>query len=106
MSKELTVEELRENPDALITALDAHESVTIIRDGKEIGVAWPPGPRIVQKGTPYPFRNVQRTPLGKPLDFDPVEELIKDRERDRSSAHKGDAASALTEGADRGILKI
>ena len=60
---------------------------------------------VVQKGTPYPFRNVQRTPLSKPLDFDPVEELIKDRERDRSSAHKGDAASALTDDADRGILK-
>lgn len=85
MSKELTVEELREKPDELIAALDEGERVTIVRDGQEIGVFSPSsGLRIVQKGTPYPFRDMQITPLSQPLDFDPVEELIKERERERS----------------------
>jgi hypothetical protein len=84
MSRELTVEELREKPDALIDAIENGETVTIVRDGKEIGTAAPPGLRIVHKGVPYPFRDIHITPLSKPLTFDPVEELIKDRERDRS----------------------
>jgi antitoxin (DNA-binding transcriptional repressor) of toxin-antitoxin stability system len=81
MIRELTVEELREKPDELIDALEQGESVTITREGKHLGTA---SPFIVQRGTPYPFRNLQITPLSKPLDFDPVAELIEERERERS----------------------
>lgn len=81
MSKELTVEELRERPDALIDAIDNGDSVTITREGKEIGTV---SPLVVQRGVRFPFRNLQITPLDKPLGVDPTHALIEERERERS----------------------
>ena len=86
MSKELTVEELREKPDALIEAIDKGETVTITRDGRTLATA---RPFIVQRGVPYPFRDLKITPLEKPLGVDSVEVLIEERERERSGKKYG-----------------
>lgn len=81
MSKELTVEEVREKPEELIAALERGESVTITKAGKEIGTA---APTILQKGMRFPFRDLKISPLSKPLGVDPVQELIDERDRERS----------------------
>jgi antitoxin (DNA-binding transcriptional repressor) of toxin-antitoxin stability system len=82
VSKELTVEELRERPDALIEAIDEGEAVTITRDGKEIATTNPVRRTGGYKGVPYPFRDIKITPLKKPLSRDPVELLREDRDHD------------------------
>ena len=86
MSKELTVEELRERPDTLIEAIDQGEPVTITREGKEIGMV---SPLVVQRGVRFPFRNLQITPLDKPLGVDPIQALIEEREWERSGKKYG-----------------
>jgi antitoxin (DNA-binding transcriptional repressor) of toxin-antitoxin stability system len=82
MSKELTVQELRERPEALIEAIDSGEAVSITRDGKEIATASPVRRGGGYRGVRYPFRDVKITPLKKPLSRDPVEMLREDRDRD------------------------
>ena len=82
MSKELTVDELREKPDELIAALEDGEDVTIVRDGKEIGTVTPVRPRF--RGMRYPFRDLHISPLEKPLGEDPAQIIIDERERERS----------------------
>lgn len=86
MSKELTVEELRERPDELIEALDQGESVTITREGKHIATA---RPWIVQRGKPFPFRDFDFGPKPKNLTTDPAELIIEERERERSGKKYG-----------------
>lgn len=82
MKKVLTVEELRERPDALIEALDSGEAVSIMREGKEIATASPVHRGGGYRGVRYPFRDVEITPLKKPLSRDPVELLGEDRDHD------------------------
>ncbi|HEX8408124.1 MAG TPA: hypothetical protein VF883_04630 [Thermoanaerobaculia bacterium] len=90
MSKELTVEELREKLDEVIAALDEGESVTIVRDGQEIGVFSPSsGLRIVQKGTPYPFRGLELSGGSKELADEAVRLLIEERDYERSGKKYG-----------------
>jgi hypothetical protein len=79
--KEVTVEELRERPEALIEALDEGEPVSITRDGKAIGTA-NPIIRRVEHGLRYPFRDIKISPLSKPLTIDPVDMLREDRDHD------------------------
>lgn len=86
MSKEMTVEELREKPDALIEAIDQGETVTIVRDGRTIGTY---RPWIVQRGVPYPFRDFDWGPRPKNLNIDPAEIIIEERERERSGKKYG-----------------
>lgn len=86
MSKELTVEELREKAEELIAAIEDGEPVTILRDGQTIGTY---SPFPVQRGVKYPFRNLHITPLEKPLDVDVVEILVEERERERSGKKYG-----------------
>lgn len=81
MSKEVTVEELRANLDELLSEASAGESIVIVREGHAIA-ALHPSVEIIQRGTPYPFRNLQITPLKKPLSMDPVEMLREDRDHD------------------------
>jgi antitoxin (DNA-binding transcriptional repressor) of toxin-antitoxin stability system len=88
MSKELTVEELRERPDALIEAIDEGQTVKITREGKEIATTNPvlrPGYR----GTPYPFRGFDFGPRPAELDIDPAQIIIDERERERSGKKYG-----------------
>lgn len=82
MKKVLTVEELRERPDALIEALDSGEAVSIMREGKEIATVNPAHRGGGYRGVRYPFRDIKITPLKKPLSRDPVEMLREDRDRD------------------------
>ena len=86
--KEVTVEELRERPEALIEALDDGEPVSITRDGKPIATANPVSPGGY-RGQRYPFRDLKISPLSKPLEFDPIDGLIEERERERSGKKYG-----------------
>ena len=79
--KEVTVEELRENLDEILTKAKAGESITIVRDGQPIA-SLRPTVTIVQRGVRYPFRDIKVTPLKKPLTIDPVEKLRADRDHD------------------------
>lgn len=88
MSKELTVEELRERPDALIEAIDEGEAVTITRDGKEIATTNPVR-RSGSRGVPYPFRDFDFGPRPKGLTTDPAQVIIDERERERSGKKYG-----------------
>jgi antitoxin (DNA-binding transcriptional repressor) of toxin-antitoxin stability system len=81
MSRELTLEELRERPDELIDAIEKGEAVTITRDGKQIASV---GPTIIRRADPRPLRDIKISPLSKPLDVDVVAELIAERDRERS----------------------
>ena len=80
MSRELTVDELRAKPDTLIDAIENGETVTITREGKEIGSVSP----AVQHGVPYPFRDFDWGPRPRNLDIDPAQVIIDERERERS----------------------
>jgi hypothetical protein len=86
MSKELTVEELREKADELIAAIEQGERVTILREGRTIGTY---SPFLVQRGVPFPFRDLHITPLEKPLGVDAVEVLVEEREYERSGKKYG-----------------
>ncbi|HYC93115.1 MAG TPA: hypothetical protein VEO54_28175 [Thermoanaerobaculia bacterium] len=89
MSKELTVEELRERPDALIEAIDEGEPVTITRDGKEIATTSPVWRGGKYKGVRYPFRDFDFGPRPKGLTTDPAQLIIDERERERSGKKHG-----------------
>ena len=81
MRKELTMEELREKPDALIEAIEEGEPVTILKDGRPIG-SYSPSP--LQRGVPYPFRDFDFGPRPKNLRTDPAQLIIEERDRERS----------------------
>lgn len=81
MSKEVTVDELRANLDELLSEATAGESIVIVREGQAIA-RLQPTVTIIQRGTPYPFRNLKISPLKKPLGRDPVEMLREDRDHD------------------------
>jgi antitoxin (DNA-binding transcriptional repressor) of toxin-antitoxin stability system len=81
MSKELTVEEVLEKPEELISALERGESVTITKDGKEIATM---DARNEQRGVRFPFRDFDFGPRPKNLRTDPVELIIEERDRERS----------------------
>ena len=86
MSKQVTVEELRENLDDLLAEVEGGESVTILRDGRRIGMI---GPTVVQRGTRFPFRDFDPGPRPKNLTVDPVALLIEEREWERSNKKYG-----------------
>lgn len=85
MSKQVTVEELRENLDELLAEVEGGESVAILRNGRRIGMI---GPTVVQRGTPFPFRDFDPGPPLK-LPVDPVALLIEEREHERSGKKYG-----------------
>lgn len=81
MSKRVTVEELAADVRKHLAEVEEGETLTVTQEGREVATITPAN---VQRGVRYPFRNLKFTPLSKPLDLDPVELLIEDRERDRS----------------------
>ena len=81
MIKTVIVEEFRANFDAVIADVEAGIDVTIVQNGRPIGTL---APTVVQRGIRYPLRDLQISPLEKPLGVDPVEVLIEERERERS----------------------
>ena len=80
MSKQVTVEELRENLDEVLSDVKSGESVEITDAGATIAAV---RPTIIRRGVKFPFRNLTITPLDKPLGVDPLSALIEDRESDR-----------------------
>lgn len=87
MSRELTVNELREKPDVLIEAIENGETVTIVRDGKTIGSVSPS--QHPRGGVPYPFRDFDFGSRPKGLLTDPAELIIEERQRERSGKKYG-----------------
>ena len=86
--KEVTVEELRANLDQLVEEANAGESIAIVRNGQQVATLRP-SVTIVQRGVRYPFRDLEISPLSKPLPFDPIDGLIEERERERSGKKYG-----------------
>jgi hypothetical protein len=75
MSKEVTVEELREKLDEIIAEVEAGESVTIVRErtpGKRPGVS--------QEGKRFPWKDIVITPLKHPITTDAVDLIRQDRD--------------------------
>ena len=85
MSKQVTVEELREKLDELLAEVEKGETLTVV-PGKSRNVT---GPTIVQKGVRFPFRDFDPGPRPKNLTVDPVEMLIEEREWERSNKKYG-----------------
>ena len=82
MSKQVTVEELREKLDELLAEVESGETLTVVSTRERNG------PRIVQKGVPFPFRGFDPgPPLNLPVD--PVAALIEEREWERSNKKYG-----------------
>ncbi|HEY0157967.1 MAG TPA: hypothetical protein VGF28_11830 [Thermoanaerobaculia bacterium] len=70
MSKEVTVEELREHLEEIIAEVQAGESVTIVREKTE----------SAYKGKRFPFRDLVITPLDPPIQVDVVKMIREDRD--------------------------
>jgi hypothetical protein len=83
MSKQVTVEELREKLDELLAEVESGETLTVVPARESVG------PKIVQKGVPFPFRGFDPGPRPKNLTVDPVEMLIEEREWERSNKKYG-----------------
>jgi prevent-host-death family protein len=86
MSKEVTVEELREHLEEIIAEVKGGESVTITEDGRSIATVQS---NVPKRGKRFPFRDLKISPLDKPLSVDPVELLIEEREYERSGKKYG-----------------
>jgi prevent-host-death family protein len=80
MTKQVTVEELRENLREVLAEVKSGESVEITDAGTTIAAI---RPTIIRSGVKFPFRDLTITPLEKPLGVDPLSALIEDRESDR-----------------------
>lgn len=72
MSREVTVEELRENLEAIIAEVEAGESVTIVKEPGQLTVS--------QKGRRFPLRDIVISPLKKPITIDAVDLIREDRD--------------------------
>lgn len=77
MSKEVTVEELRERLDEVVADIENGKDIVILRDGKRIGTFQP---AVVQKGVRYPFRNFDFGGRPKNLTSDVTELIREDRD--------------------------
>ena len=77
MSKEVTVEELRERLDEIIAEVEAGESVTLLKDGVGIASVTPVRAR---RGVEYPFRNFDFGHRPLKLTLDVVELIREDRD--------------------------
>lgn len=75
MTKQVTVEELRSELDSILGEVEEGTPVDVVRDGRTVATI-KPTIRIVQHGTPYPFRDFDPGPLPKNRDFDAVQWLI------------------------------
>ena len=77
MSKEVTVEELRERLDEIIADIKGGETVTITEDGRSIGTVYSTVPK---PGKRFPFRDLVITPLDPPITVDVVKLIREDRD--------------------------
>jgi len=81
MSKQVTVEELREKLDEVLAEVEAGQSVTIVKDGQAVAQFARTGGT---SGVEYPFRNFDFGSRPKNLKTDGAEIIIAERERERS----------------------
>jgi antitoxin (DNA-binding transcriptional repressor) of toxin-antitoxin stability system len=83
MSRELTLEELRERPGELIDAIEKGEAITITRDGSSVAEVHPLEPIEIVRHDPShrlrDFRPGKAQPHTGSVDW-----LINERERGRS----------------------
>lgn len=92
MSKRVTVEELRERLDDHVAQLEQGETLTLFKDGQEIADIQPRSHRALNIERHDPALRLQDfTPGPRPkrLDFDAVDWLIDERERERSGKKYG-----------------
>ncbi len=88
MTKQVTVEELRSGLESILDEVQDGTLIEVVRDGKTVATI-KPVLQVVQRGTPYPFRDLDISPLDKPLPFDVVDWLIEERESERSGKKYG-----------------
>ena len=86
MIKTVTVEELRENLDKVLSDVERGSSITIVRGGRSIGTM---GPTIVQRGMRYPFRGLELSGGSKEWADEAVRLLIEERDYERSGKKHG-----------------
>lgn len=80
MSRKVNVEELPDRINEVIAAIEAGESVTYLRNGKEIGTSGSAGPH---RGVPYPFRDFDPGPPLPGLADEALRLLRTDRDDER-----------------------
>ncbi|HET8797802.1 MAG TPA: hypothetical protein VFO89_08945 [Thermoanaerobaculia bacterium] len=88
MTKQVTVEEFKSTIDVVIEGVREGVTVEIIEDGETLATLQPQTGRT-HRGIRYPFRDLEITPLEKPLPFDPVDLLIEERDAERSGKRHG-----------------
>lgn len=81
MSKQVTVEELREKLEEVLAEVEAGENVTILKDGQPVAQFARTGGT---GGVKYPFRDFDFGSRPKNLKIDGAEVIIAERERERS----------------------
>lgn len=86
MSKEVTVEELREKLDEILAEVENGEAMTVTRAGKRIGTLSPSPGHV---GVLYPFRDFDFGPPIPGLGDEAVRQLIEERDRERSGKKHG-----------------
>ena len=88
VTKSLTVAELAEHLQEYLTEVREGTTIEVVDDGRKIATIEPP-PKPMKLVIPPPgkrFGDFQPKPLSKPLDKDPAEVIIEERERERSGA--------------------
>ena len=86
MIRTVTVEELRQNLDEVLSGVERGETITIVREGRSIGTL---GPTIVQRGVRYPFRGLELSGGSKEIADRAVALLIEERDNERSGQKHG-----------------
>ena len=88
VTKTLTIEELEEHLQEYLAEVREGATIEVVDNGRKIATIEPPAKRFDLTDTgpgrrPFDFAP---TPLSKPLDEDPAEIIIAERERERSGA--------------------
>ena len=86
VTKTLTIEELEEHLQETLAEVREGTIIEVVDDGKKVATI-KPVPKPFDLTDPGPGRrpfDFAPTPLSKPLDKDPAEVIIEERERERS----------------------
>jgi prevent-host-death family protein len=89
MSKQVTVEEFRDNLGALLAEVEHGESVTVVRNGKSIGTLRRAASTIEPPRERGRFQDVEVGERPRNLKTDPAQIIIDERERERSGKKYG-----------------
>lgn len=83
MSRQVTVEELKERLEELLVEVEKGESVVVVQDGRNIAQL---SRTASTGGVRYPFRDFDFGARPRNLKIDPAEVIIDERDRERSGA--------------------